>query len=198
MGKTADDYRAAIPHGPAARLLVADRVGGATRALAGETRRIVLDLPSGDYFVVSTVAGSDKVTDAAKGMYTEFFVVASTGPAPAAPASEITATLQNATAIALTPPPSAGSQTWQVVNSGTTNLTITLFHLEAGKTLDDLKSWLKCRPGCSTAAQEVAGVIALAPSSRAWMILDLSPGDYVAYDDTPTATPGLPTAFSVR
>jgi hypothetical protein len=100
--------------------VLADVLGGLSMTFPGTDQNVVLDLPAGQYFLLSaTRASADGVADFAKGLLKPLDVVARPSRAPIeAPAADIVVGLMD-TAIGVPSQLAPGLHTIQITNSGT-------------------------------------------------------------------------------
>lgn len=196
-GKTPEDFRAALPKGPAGILLFVDVfIGGAELTPAGERRQMIFDFPPGTYAMISSARDEGNVPDVEKGMV-RFVTATSPNQALPEPTAPVTVTLKDSVAIGLSGDIKAGKQTWRVNQEGTTVHRFAIAKVLSGKNEADLAAWLKT-PSGPPPAEFVGGVHLMSPGRRGWTIMDLTPGSYVAFDDSPGPVAGKPTSFTVR
>lgn len=196
--KTADEVKAALAKGPAGLAAISDFSGGPAGTPPGERRQVILDLADGQYAALSSAAFSeDKAPDFFKGMLRIVTVDASAGVGKAVPDAAITATYPDGAPVKLSATARTGKQNWLLVLDGKAPHTPLIAKLAAGKTADDLATWLKTRSG-SAPADFVGGMHSLSPGKRGWTVLDLAPGNYVVFDSLGAPSDSQPVTFTLQ
>lgn len=196
-GKTGDDVKAAVPKGPPGLIPLLDFYGGAILTPPGGRRQFVLDLDPGEHVLLSTNAGADGKPDFAKGLLKLVSVGTRPVAAPPEPEAASILSMPDGAPITISGALRTGSQTLKVVVSGKAPHTLVVAKLAAGKTAADLEAWLKSRSG-PPPAEFVAGMHTLSSGRRAWALLDLAPGDYLAIDSLGAPSDSQPYAFAIR
>ena len=93
------------------------------------------------------------------------------------PASDVTLTLTNYH-FAFSAPPTAGQHVMRIVNDGDQPHEAVMFHLEAGKTGEDIAKWVSTGMQGPPPGAPVSGISAESPGKENLLLLDLQPGDY--------------------
>lgn len=201
-GATLDDYRSRLAQGTAGRAVtLLDLLGGPSRARAGDRHEAIFDLRAGTYVIFSAVPVEGAPEVVSKGMYRALAVSPATGPAAPEPEVQLVATVKEGAPIVLSTAVRSGKQIWRMVNGGETTHSLEVLRLAAGKTAADLTKWVADRQG-PPPYSAAGGVIGLPPGARAWAVLELAPGDYVAWDGIGVVNPALKSgelfAFTVN
>jgi hypothetical protein len=160
-----------------------DYAGGPNLVAPGGSQTVVVNLPPGRYVALCFVPTADGTTHFMKGMY-HFFTVAKTSASVLR--GQLTATgtfglrdFAFATPLGGVP---SGQTTIKVVNQGAQPHELVLVHLAAGKTVQDMITWVHASAPLSAAPFTPAGGMGvIAPGTTSWMLLNLRPGEYVAY-----------------
>jgi hypothetical protein len=97
-----------------------------------------------------------------------------------------------------------------VENKGSEVHELGLFKIAEGKTIDDVKGFLLTPPGTPPPAgpppfSSAGGTVGLSTNGKAWLNLDLAPGNYAMFcffpdpkkDDLPHALEGMIKEFTV-
>jgi hypothetical protein len=183
-----------LEHGLAALRARTVAYGGTAAVRAGASAQVVLELDEGTYLLFSANPGPDGEPGYAKGIAKTLRVGARAGDArPIAPVADLVVRLRDEKAPDVPGRVGAGPHLLEVVSAGTEPHQLILVRLLAGKSVEDLKRFIgAARTGTSPAdARATSGTAELSPGRHAWLPVDLRPGDYVAYCDLPTGTPGV-------
>jgi len=182
-GVTLDQLGAAFAKGPDAALGLVTQTGGPGVTLPGGTSEVILDLTEGQYTIACFLAGDDHIPHVAKGMLMPLKVTAA--PAAAAPASAVNGTITlfdfNFTMPDTLP---AGKSMYTVTNTGAQFHEFSIGQLPPGKTVDDVKALFAAPSGGPPSGPPpvilMGGMNALTKGNTGIVVLDLTPGNYVA------------------
>lgn len=188
QGKSLTDFTS-LPPGPLPAWAVF--VGGPNTPMphGGQTEAIV-DLSPGNYAVVCVIPDADGKPHMMKGMVKALTVTAS-AEARSTPRDDLTLTLTNYK-FAFSSPPTPGRHVVRIVNDGTQPHEAVMFHLEAGKSGEDIANWVATGMQGPPPGAPVAGISAEAPGKENKLLLDLSPGHYALLCFIPDAKDGKP------
>lgn len=190
-GVTLEQFQTAMQGGPEAAFPLISFVGGPGLVDPGLDSQVTLDLIPGQYVLLCFVPSHDGVPHLAKGMVRPIKVVASTDQAevdiPEPEADGIVKLLDFA--FVLPSEIKAGQQIWQVVNEGQQIHEIMVVKLTAGKTMNDVQTFLQAPHGVPPFSQ-IGGFQAINPGASGWLNLDLTPGEYVAVCHVPDPASG--------
>lgn len=175
-GKTPEDLLAALNTRAPLAGWVQD-VGGPNAPMpgGGESNATVVLTP-GNYVMACMIPSGDGVPHVMKGMIRPLTVV-SAGHRAELPVADIQLTLRDYS-FTLSHRLSPGRQRIGVRNAANQSHEIALIKLLAGKSTQDLLSWLGKMQG-EPAGIAVGGVSPLAPAGQSMFTVDLSPGKYV-------------------
>jgi hypothetical protein len=198
-GVTLDDVQAAVAKNPLAVFPLATAAGGPGTVVPGGRQRVVLDLTPGQYVVVCFISSPDGVSHATKGMVHPLAVVAGDAGSAPDPVADATVTLKDF-AFDLPSPVSAGRHLWEVVNDGPEVHELVVLKLTAPLSPDQLLAVLAglAAPSAGSApagpppVAPAGGLSPIASGGKAWLELDLTPGNYVAVCFVPDPTTGKP------
>lgn len=177
-GATADDVKAAIRSRDRARLAaLTDSYGGAAVA-PGATAMFGVQLAPGSYVVFSTETGATG-PDVAAGLFAAFTV---------GPGSSRVEIPPSAAAVTISDkgydlPSGLGRGNVSVVNSASSPQEFRLFHVDASKSLADVRGLFAGQSNGPLPAwiqDTFGGVLDMSPGVKAWTSLSLTPGRYVA------------------
>lgn len=186
-GKTLDDVAKFFQKpGPEPKWLVF--VGGANAPDPGTQTDAAFNLTPGNYGFICLVDIPDHIPHAVKGMMRPLTVTAATGPATAPPASDMSVTLSDYS-FTMNGTLTAGKHTLKVENKGPQNHELELLRLLPGKTMDDVKKFFVTFEGAPP-VNGLAGVAVESPGMTGYVMLDLTPGNYVLYCFVPDAKDG--------
>ncbi len=182
-GVTLDQLGAAFAKGPDAALGLVTQTGGPATILPGGTSEVILDLTEGQYMIACFIAGADHVPHVAKGMLMPLKVTAA--PAAAAPTPAVNGTITlfdfNFTMPDTLP---AGKSMYTVTNTGAQFHEFSIGQLPPGKTVDDVKAMFAAPsvgpPNGPPPVIPMGGMNALTKGNTGIVVLDLTPGNYVA------------------
>jgi len=164
--------------------------GGMLAVQAGHSQEEILDLASGQYMVLN-VLPEDETLPPEKALVTFFSV---SGPVNTQqvhpPRSAIEVTMRDFsfdTPDTLTP----GLLTYQVTNRGEEAHEMVFLRLAAGKTWEDVMSFLQTPQAATLPGSIVGGMSALGPGETAWVSMTLVLGTYVILCFLPDTSSGL-------
>jgi hypothetical protein len=206
-GQTFEELQAAMGQSPEAILDLGRFVGGPSAVAPGGQTQVILHLAAGRYVALCFIESPDGVRHLAKGMVQSFEVTASaTSNAAAEPKSTGTVTMRDM-AFSLPAEIAPGPQLWEIVNKGPQPHEFALLKLAPGLTPEQAVRILAAPPPSPEATHvgtpaadgpppftPVGGTTALAAGLRAWAVLDLASGEYLALCFVPDAATGKPHA----
>jgi hypothetical protein len=184
-GVTAEQFEAALAQGEGPALAMTAQVGGVGAVHPGGSASAVLNLPAGDYVILSFIPSpADGTPQFAKGMITSFSVQAASGDTVAEPAANLTVRLAD---FAFDMPETlpAGLLMVQVVNDGPETHEFNILRLEEGKTVQDVLSFLGGAGGPPPFAP-IGGMNGLDIGLTGYAEINLAPGRYVAICNIPS------------
>jgi hypothetical protein len=189
-GKTLADLEGAMKH-PGPMPAWAVMVGGPNAPDPGAQSNATVDLIPGNYLVTCFVDQPGGIPHIMKGMVKPLTVVASTGPAAAAPAADVNVDMKDY-GYTFSTPLTAGHHVIAVTNSGTQPHEFELVKLDSGKTAQELIGWI-AKPGGPPPGHALGGVDGLAPGQPAVTFsADLTQGNYAVICFLPDAKDGQP------
>jgi hypothetical protein len=162
--------------------------------VAGQPSVASLELRPGKYIAVCFVPGSDLVPHVMKGMMKDFVVKAADPAAPVAtmPAADVTIKLADYN-FEVVPALTAGKHAIRVENTAAQDHEIVMVKLDAGKTPDDVLSFVETMKG-PPPGTFVGGVSGISNGAVNVFNVDLTPGDYALICFIPDAKDGKPHA----
>lgn len=215
-GVTFDQLKTALDKDPNAAFPLISFQGGPGVVLPDASQEVLLNLDKpGTYAVICFIAGADGIPHYMKGMIAQFEV---TGPEaqPQEPESDQTITMKD---FSYTMPDQvmAGHHVWKIVNDGPEPHEMALFKLAPGVSADQVIAMLTSaeQPAVATpmsgmematpaAATPVASPVGAPPFMPAggmqaldngltgWLVVDLTPGNYLALCNVPDPKTGKP------
>ncbi len=199
-GKTLDDVKAARS-ADALFALVAAAFGGLSMTFPGTSQQVVLDLPPGQFVLVSATRTSvDGEPDYAKGLLKLLTVVAPTSPLPVdEPTTDVAISLTDR-GIGVPGQLGAGPHTIRLTNAGTQPHQLIILKLQPGKTPEDFATAFAANQTGSIVdpAGPNGGTAEFSPGQRGWITGTFTPGNYVAFDDFGGSTfRDVPFRFSI-
>ena len=158
--------------------------GGPAPLGPGKQMEMVLDLAEGRYVLVCFVPSPDGIPHLAKGMTKRLVVTAPPARQPDLPVAAGTVDMADF-AFATLPPIAAGQTVVEVTNSGQEPHEMAVVRLNGISASQLLEMLSAPPPGPGSAPppgppplEFVGGVQAMMPGQRAWVTLDLTPGEY--------------------
>ncbi len=190
---TVEQFQAALQSGnQQAVTRVITLPGGPAAVDPGMSQAVTLNLTPGQYFLLCFVPSHDGVPHIAKGMIAPLTVIAPKAGQPVATAPVADQTIKFVDFSYVLPTDiKAGKQVWQVVNEGTQPHEVTLIKLAEGKTMEDVMRFMM-QPAGAPPFANVGGFQAIDPGKRAYLHLNLTPGNYVALCHIPDPASGKP------
>lgn len=147
-------------------------------------------LEPGNYALLCFIPDANGVPHFAKGMVRPLTVVPDSGASAAAPAADITLTL-NDYSFTTSKPITSGSHTIKVENNASQSHEVQLFRLAPGKKASDVTAWVE-KPIGPPPGEPIGGVPAIAHGETAYVSADFTPGDYALICFLPGAKDGKP------
>jgi uncharacterized cupredoxin-like copper-binding protein len=174
-GKTVDDFMAALKAGgPPPKWISME--GGPNPSELGDTSITTVTLEPGNYAMVCFVPGPDGIPHLAKGMVRPLTVTAGTGATAAEPEADVVMKLVDYD-FELSKPISAGRHTIRIDNAGPQEHEVVIVKLDAGKEPMDFAKWGEKMVGKPPGTLH-GGVSGIMPGDKAFVEVDLAPGEY--------------------
>ena len=188
-GKTGDDFLAALKAGgpPPAWAIPA---GGPNPPEPGDTATTAVDMKPGNYVLVCFIPSADGVPHLMKGMTHALTVTEPTHAAAPEPTADLVVKLVDFD-FQLSQPLSAGRHTVRIENGGAQPHELAIIRLEPGKTPADFTAWGE-RPEGPAPGRLFGGVSGIMPGARAFVEVDLPPGEYALICFVPEMADGKP------
>lgn len=160
---------------------------GGAQVQPGASGQATFDFKPGNYIALDFGAGPPLIAS--------FTATAGSGAAPAAPAAGVTVDLID---FQFTMPEQikAGAQTWQIENKGTQWHEMVVFKLDEGVTVQDLMAMMMSEtpPDGPPPFEQMAFWAPMSAGERAWMEVDLPPGEYTVICFLPDFASDPPTS----
>lgn len=176
--KTGDDFLAAL------------KAGGPNPPEAGDTATAAVDIKPGNYVLVCFIPSADGVPHLMKGMTHALTVTEPTHAAAPEPTADLVVKLVDFD-FQLSQPLSAGRHTVRIENGGAQPHELAIIRLEPGKTPADFTAWGE-RPEGPAPGRLFGGVSGIMPGARAFVEVDLPPGEYALICFVPEMADGKP------
>ncbi|MCC6772455.1 MAG: hypothetical protein IT360_14770 [Gemmatimonadaceae bacterium] len=165
-------------------------VAGPNSPVPGGTQLLTQELQPGAYAIVCFVDTPDHVPHAAKGMVRPLTVIPASGPAPAAPTSDVTITMTDYD-WSITPTLTAGRHVIKLQNTAAQSHEMFMARLDSGKTVADLMRWAESYQG-PPPGMPIGGISGMPQGATAYLPVDLTPGEYALLCFLPDAGDGKP------
>ncbi|MCC6772247.1 MAG: hypothetical protein IT360_13725 [Gemmatimonadaceae bacterium] len=165
-------------------------VAGPNSPVPGGQQELTQELLPGNYAIVCFIDTPDHVPHVAKGMVRPLTVVASNGPVPAAPATDVTITMSDYD-WTITPALTSGKHVIKLLNTAAQSHEMFIARLDSGKTAADLMQWAETYKG-PPPGTPIGGISGMPQGATAYLPVDLSPGEYVLLCFLPDAGDGKP------
>ena len=190
-GKSLTDLDAALKNqGPLPAWVT--EVGGPNAAPPGGDASITLNLGVGTYAMLCGIPSPDGVPHFAKGMQASFTVVpAKVGTPIAAPVPDVVVTLKDYDFV-FSKPLTAGTRTIKMVNEASQGHEMVLAQLAPDKTAQDFVAWAEKMQGPPPITRIMSGTAPLGHSRVAYVVNDITPGNYVLICFVADAKDGKP------
>jgi hypothetical protein len=173
-GKTLDDFMAALKAGgPPPEWVTME--GGPNPSELGDTSRTTVKLEAGNYAMLCFVPDPDGTPHVAKGMVRPLKVTAG-GAAAAEPEADVVMKLVDYD-FELSKPIPAGRHTIRVDNAGPQEHEVVIVKLDSGKEAMDFAMWGEKMVGKPPGTLH-GGVSGIMPGGKAFLDVDLAPGEY--------------------
>ena len=174
-GKTMDDFMAALKAGgPPPKWISME--GGPNPSELGDTSITTVTLQPGNYAMVCFVPGPDGIPHIAKGMARPLTVTAGAGATAAEPEADVVMKLVDYD-FELSKPIPAGRHTIRVDNAGPQEHEVVIVKLDAEKEPIDFAKWGEKMVGKPPGTLH-GGVSGIMPGGKAFLEVDLAPGEY--------------------
>jgi hypothetical protein len=190
---TLEQFIAAIKNDDQGAEQMATPVGGPGVIAPQHTSEVTLDLKEGKHALLCFVPNAQGTPHAALGMALPITITPAVGPAVALPTDLATIALSD-TGFAWPNPPAAGKSAFRVVNQGQQPLGFSVLRVLPGKTVDDVKQYFSGPPSGPFPIEGAGGMSSISPGGAGIVALDLTPGDYVAFTQDPSAL----QSFTIR
>lgn len=172
---------------------VADFVGGAASLAPGATFEYGVNLAPGRYVLFGFGATEDGQPFYDLGQYKTFTVTGTSNGVPA-PKADVRASLKDYQ-VELPRTLRAGRQLWEVENAGQETHHLMLMRIKDGKTMQDVEAFFHA-PDPAQAGEppfeDAGGLETLSRGRKAFVTLDLAPGEYVVACFLPSAAKHAP------
>jgi uncharacterized cupredoxin-like copper-binding protein len=186
-GKTFDDFMAALKKGGAPPKWVSME-GGPNPSEVGDTSSTTVALEPGNYAMLCFVPDPDGVPHVAKGMVRPLTVTGGGSTAAAEPEADVVMKLTDYD-FELSKPIPAGRHTIRVDNAGPQEHEVVIVKLEPGKDAIDFAKWGEKMAGKPPGTLH-GGVSGIMPGDKAFIEVDLAPGEYGLLCFVPDAKDG--------
>ena len=174
-GKTFDDFMAALKAGgPPPKWATME--GGPNPSELGDTSSTTVTLEPGNYAMLCFIPGPDGVPHVAKGMVRPLTVTSAGGTAAAEPEADVVMKLMDYD-FELSKPLTAGRHTIRIENAGPQEHEVAIVKLGAGKEPMDFAKWGEKQLGKAPGTLH-GGVSGIMPGGKAFVEVDLAPGEY--------------------
>jgi uncharacterized cupredoxin-like copper-binding protein len=174
-GKTLDDFTAALKAGgPPPKWATME--GGPNPSELGDTSSTTVALEAGNYAMICFIPGPDGIPHIAKGMIRPLTVTAGAGATTAEPEAEVVMKLVDYD-FELSKPIPAGRRTIRIENAGPQEHEVAIVKLDAGKEPMDFARWGEKQVGKAPGTLH-GGVSGIMPGDKAFLEVDLVPGEY--------------------
>ena len=174
-GKTMDDFMAALKAGgPPPQWISME--GGPNPSELGDTAITTVTLEPGNYAMICFVPGPDGIAHVAKGMAQPLTVTAGAGAGAAEPEADVVMKLVDYD-FELSKPIPAGRHTIRVENAGPQEHEVVIVKLDSGKEAMDFAKWGEKLTGKPPGTLH-GGVSGIMPGDKAFVEVDLAPGEY--------------------
>lgn len=194
-GRTVADLMAALAE-PGPLPDWAELHGGPNAVAPGGVSEAVVELTEGGWAAICVIPGPGGL-HVAQGMVHTFTVTANPAPAPA-PDAHLVMTLSDYT-FAFSAPPTAGTHTIRVENTGSQPHEVVLARLDEGKTVQDLVDFIVAMeaggPPSPPPGMPIGGVTNFNPGVVNWFTATLTPGEYAIVCVFPDTGDGRPHMF---
>jgi uncharacterized lipoprotein YbaY len=191
---TSKDFMEEMKANPSTPPAWAKAMGGPNpSSMPGVNSNATMDLKPGRYIAMCFVPGPDGVPHIMKGMIKDFVVTAAADPSAALPPADVTIKLADYSFTA-TPALSVGHHAIRVENDAAQEHEVILVKLNAGKTVDDVLSFIETMKGPPPGAF-VGGVSGISNGAVNQFDVDLEPGDYALICLIPDAKDAKPHAM---
>ncbi len=186
-GKTVDDFMAALKAGgPPPKWATME--GGPNPPEIGDTSSTAVALEPGNYAMLCFVPGSDGIPHVAKGMVRPLTVTAGTGATAAEPEADVVMKLVDYD-FQLSKPLTAGRHTIRIENGGPQEHEVAIVKLNPGKEPMDFAVWGEKQVGKAPGTLH-GGVSGIMPGGKAFVEVDLAPGEYALICFVPDSKDG--------
>jgi uncharacterized cupredoxin-like copper-binding protein len=170
-----DDFAAALKAGgPPPKWVTME--GGPNPAELGDTATTSVALEPGTYAMLCFVPGPDGVPHVAKGMVRPLTVTGAGGAAGAEPEADVVMKLVDYD-FELSKPIPAGRHTIRIENAGPQEHEVVIVKLDSGKEPKDFAMWGEKMVGKPPGTLH-GGVSGIMPGGKAFVEVDLEPGEY--------------------
>jgi uncharacterized cupredoxin-like copper-binding protein len=174
-GKTVDDFMAALKAGGPLPTWATNE-GGPNPPEIGDTSTTIVTLAPGNYAMLCFVPGPDGIPHVAKGMVRPLTVTAVAGATTAEPEADVVMKLVDYD-FQLSKPITAGRHTIRIENAGPQVHEVVIVKLDSGKEPMDFAKWGEKMVGKPPGTLH-GGVSGLMPGGKAFVEVDLAPGEY--------------------
>jgi uncharacterized cupredoxin-like copper-binding protein len=174
-GKTMNDFMAALKAGGPPPKWITEK-GGPNPSELGDTSVTTMNLEPGNYAMLCFIPGPDGIPHVAKGMVQPLTVTPGAAAAAAEPEAEVVMKLVDY-GFELSKPIPAGRHTIRIDNAGPQPHEVAIVKLDSGKKPMDFAEWGEKQVGKPPGTLH-GGVSAIMPGDKAFVEVDLEPGEY--------------------
>jgi uncharacterized cupredoxin-like copper-binding protein len=186
-GKTIDDFMAALKAGgPPPKWATME--GGPNPSELSDTSRTAVMLEPGNYAMLCFIPGPDGVPHVAKGMVRPLTVTGAGDAAGAEPEADVVMKLVDYD-FELSKPLPAGRYTIRIENAGPQEHEVAIVKLDSGKAPMDFAMWGEKQVGKAPGTLH-GGVSGIMPGDKAFVEVDLAPGEYALICFVPDSKDG--------
>jgi hypothetical protein len=180
-----EQFQSALQEGEGPAMALVEQVGGVGAVAPTGEAQVVLNLPAGDYVLLSFMPSpGEQVPQFVKGMLKGLKVNPGSAVAAQEPKADLTVNLRDYT-FEMPESLAGGEIVVKVVNDGPEPHELNILALESGKTVDDVLQYL-ASPDGPPPFRPVGGMNGLDPEKYGYLELTLPAGKYVAICNIPS------------
>jgi len=190
-GVTLEQFQAALQQGEDAALPLVTLHGGVGVLAKGDSGRVLMDIPEGQYLLACFIPSSDGIPHLAKGMLTPMKVVANESTeAVQIPEADVKVALKDFNFV-LPENINSGKQTWEISNEGPQPHEIMVMKLGDNMTMADIQAYFESMEGAPP-FEFMGGMQGLSVGEKGILELNLNPGSYIIACGIPDPASGQP------
>lgn len=164
-------------------------IGSPNSPAPGDTSDVITNLEAGHYALLCFIPDSAGVPHVALGMSRALEVRETTGPTAAEPTADVEIKLTDY-AFTESGPITAGHRTIRITNDGPQPHEIFMARLDSGVTVEHLVTWIAAGMHGRPPATPVGGTAGISNGGHAYVVTDLTPGNYALLCFLPDAKDG--------